>query len=115
MSSYLSIFLHNTTDAPAVSFPHASESRLAADIPQLRNESLFRNFFFSARLTSSYFDRYVSFRYFAHIETDRRDHVFVEVARLDEGKGVESVWEGGRAKRNALTAITLTNVVFPEF
>lgn len=51
----------DAVDAAAIALPHGPEARLAADVPQLY--------------------RHVAFHDFAHVEPNRRNHVFAELTR----------------------------------
>lgn len=54
--------VHNSRDTSTVAFPHASESWLPANVPNLQN--------------------YPSFGHLSHIKSNSRDHVITELSSL---------------------------------
>lgn len=79
--------LHNSTDSTTVALPHAPEARLTPDVPQLetrrhrqRTEGRCdgQQWFNNPNL-----DGDVALRDLPHVETNRGNHVFTELARLE--------------------------------
>lgn len=80
---------HNGADPSAVPLPHAPESRLASDIPQLHTHKLVK---YDQRLqccnycessTNSHLNSDVSFSDFTHVKAHSGDHILTELPRLN--------------------------------
>lgn len=104
---------HNRVDSPTVTFPHASEARLTTDVPDLRAEEESLNaqaiqrwaqnwarvpivsMWFAALsfIMLTYLYCHVAFGDLPHVETNRGNHVFTELARLlQEDTGWRGNW-----------------------
>lgn len=81
--------LHDGADSSTVTFPHASEPRLTADIPQLQNTNTMKldthaHCLLHLGIRTTHLDGDVPFSDLPHVESNCRNHVFTELARLKQ-------------------------------